>query len=140
MEIIQKVTTNFLGNCKAENYHDMVADLVQLYKGIGWNMSLKAHFLDFHLDFFPENLMGSKWLAWTFPLWKSSTKASGVPVGWLIIAGHLQEMLHKQNIAESHTLLLFSNVYTLCAILKIQVFFILWPQVTQKPYLIEKKN
>ena len=56
MEIIQKVTTNFLENCKEENYHDMVADLVQSYKGIGCNMSLKVHFSDFHLDFFPENL------------------------------------------------------------------------------------
>jgi len=50
------VTTNFLGNCKAENYHDMAADLVQSYKGIGCKMSLKAHFLDFHLAYFPENL------------------------------------------------------------------------------------
>jgi len=56
MEIIQKVTTNFLGNCKAENDHDMVVDLVQSYKGIGCNMSLKVHFVDFHLDLFPENL------------------------------------------------------------------------------------
>jgi hypothetical protein len=56
MEIIQKVTTNFLKNCKEENYHDMVADLVQSYKGIGCNMSLKVHFSDFHLDFFPDNL------------------------------------------------------------------------------------
>jgi hypothetical protein len=55
MEIIQKVTTNYLVNCKAENYHDMVADLVQSHKGIGCNMSLKVHLLDFHLDFFPEN-------------------------------------------------------------------------------------
>jgi hypothetical protein len=39
-----------------ENDHDMVADLVQSYKAIGCNMSLKVHFLDFHSDFFPENL------------------------------------------------------------------------------------
>jgi hypothetical protein len=52
MEIIQKVTTIFfLANHKAENYHEMVADLVQLNKGIGCNMDLKVHFL----DFFPEN-------------------------------------------------------------------------------------
>ena len=32
MEIIQKVTTNFLENCKAENFQDMVADLVHRTK------------------------------------------------------------------------------------------------------------
>ena len=40
---------------KAEHYHDVVADLVQPYKAMGCNMSLKAYFLDSHLDFFPEN-------------------------------------------------------------------------------------
>ena len=45
-----------MGNRKAENYRDMVADLVQCYKAVGCNMSLKVHLLDSHLDFFPENL------------------------------------------------------------------------------------
>jgi hypothetical protein len=44
----------FLGNRKAENYRDVMADLVQSHKAMGCNMSLKAHFLDSHLDFFPE--------------------------------------------------------------------------------------
>jgi len=34
----------------------MMADLVQSYKAMGSSMSIKVHFLDFHLDFFPENL------------------------------------------------------------------------------------
>jgi hypothetical protein len=34
-----------------------------------------------------------------FPTWKSGIKASGVPVCWLIIDGHLEEMFHRQNIA-----------------------------------------
>jgi hypothetical protein len=34
----------------------MVADLVQSYKAMGCNMPLKVHFLDSHLEFFPENL------------------------------------------------------------------------------------
>jgi hypothetical protein len=34
-----------------------------------------------------------------FPPWKSGTKESGVPVSWLIIAGHLKETFHRQNIA-----------------------------------------
>jgi hypothetical protein len=56
MEIIQKIATIFLGNLKAGNNRDMVADLVQSYKAMGCNMSLKVHFVDSHLDFFPENL------------------------------------------------------------------------------------
>jgi hypothetical protein len=34
----------------------MMADLVQSYKIMGCNISLKVHFLDFRLDFFPGNL------------------------------------------------------------------------------------
>jgi len=33
-----------------------MADLVQSYKTMGCNISLKVHFLDSHLDFFPGNL------------------------------------------------------------------------------------
>ena len=57
MEIIHKCHYKFLGgNHKAENYHDMVADLVQSYKAVGCNMSVRVHFLDAHWDVFPENL------------------------------------------------------------------------------------
>jgi hypothetical protein len=41
---------------KAENYHEIVSDLLTAYKPMGCNMSLKVHFLGSHLDFFPENL------------------------------------------------------------------------------------
>jgi hypothetical protein len=41
-----------------------------------------------------------------FPVLESGTEASGVPVGWLLIAGHLERKFHGQNIAESHPLLL----------------------------------
>ena len=34
----------------------MVVDIVQSYKAMGCHMSLNVHFLDSHLDFFPENL------------------------------------------------------------------------------------
>jgi hypothetical protein len=44
--------TSLLGNHKAENYHEIVCDLLRAYKATGCNMSLKVH----HLDFFPENL------------------------------------------------------------------------------------
>jgi len=44
------------GRHKAENHRDIVADLVQSYTSMGCDMSFKAYFVDFHLDFFPEHL------------------------------------------------------------------------------------
>jgi len=76
------------------------------------DISLKVHFLDSHLDFFLENLGAvsddteSNFIR-IFLHWKSSTRASGVQVCWLIIAGHLEETFHRQNIAGSQPLLLF---------------------------------
>jgi hypothetical protein len=108
----KNVTTNFLGNHKAEHYRDMVADLVQSYKVPGCNMSLKVHFLDSHLDFFPENLgivsdeHGQR-CHQDISTMSKRYQASGVPVCWLITAGHLEETFHRQNIAESHPLLRF---------------------------------
>jgi hypothetical protein len=52
----KSVVQNFLGNFKASNYRDIVGELLNSYKDVGCNMSLKIHFLDSHLDFFPENL------------------------------------------------------------------------------------
>ena len=50
------VIKNFLGNEKASNYKDLVANLLQSLQSIGANMSIKIHFLHSHLDGFPENL------------------------------------------------------------------------------------
>jgi hypothetical protein len=55
-QAFKNVTKSFLGNHKAENYHEIVSDLSMAYKATGCNMSLKVHFLHSHLDFFPENL------------------------------------------------------------------------------------
>ena len=54
--MFENVITNFLGNLKAKNYCDMLAGLVQSYKAMGYNMSLKAHFWGSHIVFLPENL------------------------------------------------------------------------------------
>jgi hypothetical protein len=43
----------FLGNIRAENYEDLVNNLLQRYQELGCNMSLKIHSLHSHLDFFP---------------------------------------------------------------------------------------
>jgi hypothetical protein len=52
----QKVIKNFLRNKKAENYEDMISELIENYRPLGYNMSPKMHFLDSHLNFFPQNL------------------------------------------------------------------------------------
>ena len=104
------VTTNFMFNHKAEKCSDVVGDLVQSYKAMGCNMSLKVHFLDSQTS--SQKISG--WWAMSmdsdfiraFPPQKSSNKASAFPVCWWIIAWHLEEMFHGQNIAESDPLLL----------------------------------
>jgi len=52
----KRICKDFLGNHKAANYQDVVQDLLTSYKAMGCNMSPKIHFLESHLDFFPENL------------------------------------------------------------------------------------
>ncbi|GBM19098.1 hypothetical protein AVEN_236918-1 [Araneus ventricosus] len=52
----KSVCTHFLGNKKAENYEDLVGDMVKCFCVIGYNMSLKLHILDLHLNFFPQTL------------------------------------------------------------------------------------
>ena len=50
------VVKDFLGNVKSDNYRAIVTELIDAYQAMGCNMSLKMHFLDSHLDFFPDNL------------------------------------------------------------------------------------
>ena len=47
------VVKGFLGNRRAQNYEQLVNNLLQSYQKLGCNMSLKIHFLHSHLDFFP---------------------------------------------------------------------------------------
>jgi hypothetical protein len=49
------VSTNFLGNIRAENHKELIEDELSLYRKLGCNMSLKIHMLQSHLDFFPDN-------------------------------------------------------------------------------------
>jgi len=46
------VSSNFLGNIRAENHKELVEDM-SLYHKLGCNMSLKIHMLHSHLDFSP---------------------------------------------------------------------------------------
>jgi len=45
------VVKGFLGNIRAQNYENLVNNLLQSYQKLGCNMSLKIHFLHSHLDF-----------------------------------------------------------------------------------------
>jgi hypothetical protein len=52
----KSVVNGFLGNRRAQNYKELVNNLLQSYQKLGCNMSLKIHFLHSHLDFFPRDL------------------------------------------------------------------------------------
>ena len=49
------VSTKFLGNIGADNYKELIEDMLSLYHKLGCNMSLKIHMLHSHLDFFLDN-------------------------------------------------------------------------------------
>jgi hypothetical protein len=51
----REVFTGFLGNRRADNYKNLVEELLSSYQKLGCNMSVQIRFLSFHLDFFPEN-------------------------------------------------------------------------------------
>ena len=44
---------NFLGNKKADNYTQLVEDMLFHFNRLGCNMSVKVHYLQSHLDCFP---------------------------------------------------------------------------------------
>ena len=48
------VSTNFLVNIRAENYKQLIEDMLSLYHKLGCNMSLKTHMLHSHFDIFPD--------------------------------------------------------------------------------------
>jgi hypothetical protein len=51
----REVVTGFLGNKRANNYTDLVKELLSSYQKVGCNMSVKIHFLGSHPDYFLEN-------------------------------------------------------------------------------------
>ena len=52
MEVVHK----FLGNYKSDDYRNVVQSMVTNFQELGCRMSIKLHFLDSHMDYFPENL------------------------------------------------------------------------------------
>ena len=51
------VAHNFLENTKAPNYIELVEYMIDSYKNIGCNMSLKIHFLHLYLNFFLQTVV-----------------------------------------------------------------------------------
>ena len=49
-------TQNFRGNRKAENYQELLEDMLSKFKDLGVKMSIKVHYLFSHLDRFLTNL------------------------------------------------------------------------------------
>lgn len=50
-----QVIEHFLGNMRAENYKDIVSNMLENFRKLGCNMSIKVHFLHSHLSEFPTN-------------------------------------------------------------------------------------
>ena len=50
------VVKNFLGNKKTSNYEELINNMIYAFKNLGYNMSIKMHYLFSHIDRFPENL------------------------------------------------------------------------------------
>ena len=49
------VVKNFLGNNRAVIYNELIEKMLKCYHEIGANMSINVHFLDSHLEKFPDN-------------------------------------------------------------------------------------
>jgi len=56
MERIQRSCEEILGNIKDPLYKEIVRNMLDKFKRLGCNMSLKLHFLASRLDYFPPNL------------------------------------------------------------------------------------
>ena len=50
------IVEGFHGYHRRDDYAMMVSNLIKSYEKLGCHMSLKLHFLHFHLDFFLDNL------------------------------------------------------------------------------------
>lgn len=52
----REVTLKFLGNIKYPQYKNIVERMITSFQNLGCLMNLKLHFLDSHIEYFPENL------------------------------------------------------------------------------------
>lgn len=52
----KEVVKKFLGNYRDTDFENIVGNMMKNLKALGCSMSLKLHFLNSHLNYFPENL------------------------------------------------------------------------------------
>jgi hypothetical protein len=58
-EAFRKVVSEFLGNNRAENYEEIIKNLLLAYRRLGCRMSPKVHFFDQPLGLLPTRLWSS---------------------------------------------------------------------------------
>jgi hypothetical protein len=51
---LKNVIRKLLGNCRDQNYEN-INHMLDKFKELGFNMSMKVIFLDSRLDYFPKN-------------------------------------------------------------------------------------
>ena len=92
------MSTNFLGNIRAENYKELIEDMLSLYHKLGCNMSLKIRMLQSHLDFFPDNCgmvsdeHGELFIR-KLQIWRNDIRESGPLPCWLTTVGRSSDLL-----------------------------------------------
>jgi len=91
------VSTNFLGNIRAENYKELIKDM-SFYHKLGCNVSLKIHMLHSHLEFFPENCgvvsdEHGEFFMRKLQRWRNDIRESDPLPCWLTTVGCSSEML-----------------------------------------------
>lgn len=53
---LKNVAANFLGKNRRDDYHAMVQEMLDGFRALNVNMSLKVHFMNSHLDAFAQQL------------------------------------------------------------------------------------
>lgn len=53
---VKKVIKGFLGKDRSDDYRTSINDMLEAFEKIGVNMSLKIHYLHFHLEYFERQL------------------------------------------------------------------------------------
>ncbi|GBN79856.1 hypothetical protein AVEN_147559-1 [Araneus ventricosus] len=59
LESFQGSRQKFVGNLKDSNFKCIVENMLTKFKDLDCSMNLKMHFLNSHVDYFPENLAAS---------------------------------------------------------------------------------
>jgi len=97
-EAFHLVPSNFLENIRAENYKELIEDMLSLYHKLGCSMSLNIHIFHSHLDFFPDNCSvfsdeHGKLFIRKLQRWIKDIRESGPLPCWLTAVGRSSEML-----------------------------------------------